>query len=188
MFFYKGYNTDWYGIFKPIEKLVKKQGLLLENKYALVLGAGATAETAIYTLKQFGLIPIVYNRTYENAVKLVARHPGLIVVKDLKEIFDKSPDLAIILSTTPGDADLGLPDELFKHNPICFDVSITPKYTAFLKKAEKNGCKNIVYGIEMLIYQGYMQHDIFTGKPCPRKVYKAAALSYYENLLKHVSK
>ena len=136
----------------------------------------------------YGFIPIVYNRTYERAVALKARYPGLIVCKELKELDDLIEDIALIVSTTPGSADLQVPDRFFEHHPICFDVSIIPKQTPFLSRAMKNGCKDLIYGIEMLLYQGYMQQDIFTGKRCVRKAFKAAALNYYETVLKSLSK
>jgi len=71
--------------------------------------------------------------------------------------------LKIIISAIPGTIEVALPDSLFKNNPIVLDVAYNPKETSLIKQALKNKCEYIIYGIEMLLYQGYMQQEIFTG-------------------------
>ena len=158
---------------------------------ALVVGAGATAETAIYVVKQLGMTPVIFNRTYQRALDLKARYPGTTAVESLSELAASSDspfEPALIISAVPGTAGIGLPKSFFAKSPICLDASLNPKETVFLKEAADNGCNKIIYGIEMLVYQGYMQQDIFTGRPCPKKVFRNACLSYYDALLKSQAK
>jgi len=53
-----------------------------------------------------------------------------------------------------------------KKNQIVFDVVYNPKETKLLKEAKKKGAK-IIYGFEMLLYQGVAQFEIYTGKKPP---------------------
>jgi shikimate 5-dehydrogenase len=47
-----------------------------------------------------------------------------------------------------------------------FDIVYRPHRTALLKAAEARGAR-VVFGIEMLLYQGARQFEIWTGMPAP---------------------
>jgi shikimate 5-dehydrogenase len=52
---------------------------------------------------------------------------------------------------------------------IVFDIVYNPKETKLLKEAKKKGAK-VIYGWEMLLYQGVAQFEIYTGKKAPVEV------------------
>lgn len=56
-----GHNTDWLGMYRPLDKLLKKKSLLQtvnidakKPRWGVVIGAGGTARAACYTLQQLG--------------------------------------------------------------------------------------------------------------------------------------
>ena len=55
--------------------------------------------------------------------------------------------------------------ELSKHQTV-FDIVYNPAQTPLLKTAKAKKC-NIVLGYKMLLYQGVLQFELFTGKTAP---------------------
>lgn len=86
---------------------------------------------------------------------------------------------SVIASTIPGKAVMQLPEQLFKGSPVVFDASYIPYNTPLIHAAKLAGCKHIVRGLDMLIYQGYMQNEIFTGMKADRKAIKDAVSRHY---------
>ena len=77
----------------------------------------------------------------------------------------------IIINTTP----LGMaPDidktpldaSLLRENQTVFDIVYSPHETRFIRDARDRGC-HIVYGIEMLLFQGVRQFEIWTSEKAP---------------------
>lgn len=70
-----GDNSDWQGVFNNVRKKLSPRNTAGRKRSAgLVIGAGGSARSAIYALLQLECQTIyVYNRTYENAVR-VADH------------------------------------------------------------------------------------------------------------------
>jgi len=154
-----GFNTDWYGICKPILKrlLKKREASTLttyyQNSYALIYGAGATAQTALFCVKKMGMIPIIFNRTETNLKSFVKRLSkkqknknvhAYTDINKLIELLQKDTHLSLVISTVPGSSDLQIPKEIFKDNPIIFDVSYFPQETHFITEAKANGCTEII--------------------------------------------
>lgn len=65
--------------------------------------------------------------------------------------------------------------ELFKHQTI-FDIVYNPAQTPLLKIAKAKKC-NIVLGYKMLLYQGVLQFELFTGKTAPIKAMEKALVA-----------
>ncbi len=70
--------------------------------------------------------------------------------------------------------------ELARHQTI-FDIVYNPAETPLLMAAKKRGCQ-IVLGYKMLMYQGVLQFELFTGKPAPVKVMEKALLDEIKRL------
>lgn len=65
------FNTDFYGIYQPIKKAMNTiSNPKVGKQYGLVLGAGATSQTACYVLIKMDIEPIIYNRSEDNLNKL----------------------------------------------------------------------------------------------------------------------
>lgn len=155
-----GYNTDWYGIEQPfIERCID-----LTNKKVAIIGAGGTSRSAIYTFKKNNSIVNIFNRTKEKA-DLLAKEFGCNSY-DLQDI-DVLRDSNIIINTTNvgmGELENISPinTDILNKNHIIFDCIYKPKETLLIQKAKKVGA-TIIYGWEMLLYQGVKQFEIYIG-------------------------
>jgi len=65
--------------------------------------------------------------------------------------------------------------ELSKHQTV-FDIVYNPAHTPLLKAAKAKKCE-IVLGYKMLLYQGVLQFELFTGKTAPIKAMEKALLA-----------
>lgn len=149
-----GYNTDWIGIIKPLIKINKKNW---NQTKVLILGAGGTSRAAIYGLQTLNCNDInIFNRTLNKSQKIASKFK-CSYIENLKQI----ENIDIVISTLPASLNYTLPEELFKSNPITFDVNYYPETTALTKQAIDFNCK-YVKGIDMLIYQAIEQNKIWT--------------------------
>jgi len=158
-----GYNTDWLGAVIPLEKITS-----LKGKKVLVVGAGGAARAIVYGLKEKEAVVYILNRTLEKAKNLAKEFKAKVLTfNQQKEVsnFDiiinaTSVGMEPLVNETP------INPSFLKKNQIVFDVVYNPKETKLLKEAKKKGAK-IIYGFEMLLYQGVAQFEIYTGKKPP---------------------
>ena len=185
-----GDNTDWKGIYNPLNRLLGSS-VNSAKDYALIVGAGGTARAAAYVAKKLGLKIFYYNRTPSKAYELAKSFGGEVLThldetdqvgKSLKEfLLESSNDeirIRVVISTVPASTEFVLPDWLFegdKERPIIFDVNYKPYSTKLLSQAEGYKC-SIVRGSEMLWEQGVGQFELWTGRTAPYSVMKQVVL------------
>jgi pentafunctional AROM polypeptide len=147
-----GDNTDWKGIYNPLERKLGKRNE--DEDVVLILGGGGTARAAAYAASMLGLKRLYYNRTPSKAQDLVDSFGGT-VISSIDELKGDHNNIKVVISTLPAGAEFVLPDWLLEvHNkPVVFDVNYKPYYTKLLEQAEKAGCQ-VVRGSEMLWEQG----------------------------------
>ena len=147
-----GDNTDAYGF----ESLVKKSGIQVQGKKALVLGSGGASVTVVAVLKMLGA----------ESVTVISRGG-----EDNYDNLDKHADARIIANTTPvgmypnnGQAAVDLAQ--FPQCEGVLDVVYNPARTALLLQAEKLGIP-CAGGLYMLVAQAKRSSELFTGSTIP---------------------
>jgi len=156
-----GENTDAAGFLKSLEEAE------VEGKRAFVLGAGGAARAVVYALKTAGYEVDLYNRTRARA-EAVARAFGARVA-DLAAA--RQADL-LVNATSVGLGDpeaTPLPAEFFPERGFAVDLVYKPIKTRFLREAEAKGL-GVVDGLGMLLWQGALAFELWTGKKAPVEV------------------
>ena len=62
-----------------------------------------------------------------------------------------------------------VPPELLGEGLAVFDAVYTPRRTKLIQDADNAGCKTVL-GLEMFLGQAYVQFELWTGQPAPRRV------------------
>ncbi|TFK37120.1 Shikimate dehydrogenase [Crucibulum laeve] len=174
-----GDNTDWLGI----------RACIIERKTdpihaALVIGAGGTARAAIYALQALDAEKIyLCNRTISKAEKLAAAFPDarIQVLNEITQWPNGSVPPSVIISTVPASATttnseqsnaMLLSNNLYDYRDgpaVVVDMAYKPAETPLLKLAKTAGDNwATVPGLEVLLEQGYVQFEEWTGRKCPR--------------------
>jgi shikimate dehydrogenase len=136
---------------------------------ALVLGAGGSARAAIWALTRAGADVCVWNRTPERARGLGAR-----------VVTDAVAAEVLVNCTSVGLDDLSSP---FKDLPLradglseyatVVDLVYREGGTALVREAERRGV-SIIDGLEILVCQGALSFNLWTGQPAPVDAMRAA--------------
>jgi len=169
----RGYNTDWLGVVTPLKKVVK-----LKGKKVAILGAGGAARAMSYGAMAEGAKLKIFNRDFEQAKSLAQEFEG--EAGDFSEIRELI-DFDIIMNATPvgmtpRENQTLVPEELFNANQVVFDAVYTPRETRLLREAKLRGAK-IITGLEMLLYQGTAQFELYTKRKAPVEVMRRVLLS-----------
>jgi pentafunctional AROM polypeptide len=183
-----GDNTDWLGIRDTISPSVRS------IHAALVIGAGGTARAAIYALQALDARVIyLYNRTTSKAHSLAVAFPDarIRVLEAIEEWPAGILPPNVIVSTVPSAAmtfatDNGifpLSSKLFGYRDgpaVVVDMAYRPAETALLKLAKETAANWVIIpGLEVLLAQGYVQFEKWTGRRCPKGTVAAKVRSKY---------
>ena len=177
-----GYNTDGAGFLKAMAD----QGISVKGFRALVLGAGGASRAVVYSLLKAGATVTLLNRTEGRAHALadeLRRHlPDIDLISGpmaAETIAAIAPKLDLVVNTTsagmsPHEKDNPWPADVpFPAGAIAYDLVYAPLETVFLRTAEASGARTIG-GLQMLINQGALAFEKWTGKPAPVDVMTAA--------------
>lgn len=171
-----GYNTDSDGFCAA----VLNSGTEISGKNILVFGAGGVVRpTLIRLIKENPASITVLNRTKEKAQSLAERIKADTGFEILTDFGEKKYDIAINttsagmepqLDALPIDAIDGIDDLSFIDSSVTVvDMIYNPSETLFLKKSKKRGAKTL-NGLGMLIYQGIIAYELFTGTKLPNNI------------------
>lgn len=169
-----GYNTDAYGAAKAIKKRIDG----LEGKDVLIIGAGGAARAIAFALKEEGAKLFIANRSRERGERL-SKDVGAEFFL-LSQIPDRRFDIIIQATSVgmyPNVDEILVSDKILKEGTIVMDIVYNPMETKFLKIAKEKGCQ-IISGIDMFVYQGARQFELWTGKDAPIDLMKDIVVSY----------
>lgn len=167
-----GYNTDALGFYKSL----LYEGIEVKGRDILIIGAGgATQPIAVLFALEGARNISVKNRTQANAERLAD-----YVKKTTGFEIETNPNLErydLVINTTSVGMypDLqGCPTDNFSfvdENTAAADMIYNPEETVFLKKAKERGAKT-VNGLGMLIFQGIIAYELFTGTKLAEDIYE----------------
>ncbi|MFH0807215.1 MAG: shikimate dehydrogenase [Elusimicrobiota bacterium] len=169
-----GYNTDGSGFLKDL----KKHGVNVRNKKVILLGAGGAGRAVASVLSRSGISRIYITDSNEmQAEKLRKIIPKSEYIK-IEKWKDKISCSDILINATPvgmhpgGQAPANAED--LKKDLFVYDL-VYNRRTELLREAEKAGAK-FCGGLGMLLSQGMLAFELWTGKKAPLNVMKKALL------------
>ena len=166
-----GYNTDCPG---AIEAL--KTRTSIKDKSVALVGAGGAARAIGFGLVAAGGRVTILNRSRKN---------GEHLARDLQAEFaplnDWQPSrYEILINTTPVGMHpeteaTPIPKEELSKDMVIMDIVYNPLETRFLRDAAAIECRTI-NGVDMFVFQGVQQFELWTGQKAPVKVMRRAVL------------
>ncbi|MFH1076032.1 MAG: shikimate dehydrogenase [Pseudomonadota bacterium] len=166
-----GTNTDGIGAIKALGKI----GGGMKEKRVVIVGAGGAARAIGYAVKKEGARVIIVNRTKDRGATL-AKELGceFFLLEDIADTGAQVIVNATTMGMHPNINTSPLPAESLKSGMAVMDTVYSPLETHLLKDARAAGCLAIC-GLDMLVYQGAAQFEIWTGMPAPFDVMWNAA-------------
>jgi len=144
------------------------------GRSALVLGAGGSARAVVWALLQAGAEVAIWNRTHARAEVLADDFGG-------RAVTDAEPADFLINCTSTGLHD---PGRMFKSLPVNADALVEYAYvvdlvygdapTPLLSAAVRCGAQ-VVDGLEILVAQGAISFEIWTGRKPPLDAMRTGA-------------
>ncbi|MBD3360747.1 shikimate dehydrogenase [Candidatus Peregrinibacteria bacterium] len=171
-----GYNTDFIGAINTLKEAVDD----LDEKTAVVLGAGGSARAVIYGLLKEGAHVWIKNRTKEKADQIAMEFAEMFGREVHSVSWEEKATGDILINATsfwvnypkpeklPAFCDQNFVDEFSVVMDISYNVKgfEDPLITPLLKVARKLG-KSVLTGDKMLLYQAIEQFKIWTEKEPP---------------------
>ena len=172
-----GFNTDVYGIVQAI----RESGEIPENARATILGARATASSALAALGQLNVYDVdVVARNFAGPdyISLAEMRLGVttnhIPWRDASRALASMNNADIIVSTLPsGTADHWATDYEPKPGAIVLDAAYDPWPSELARVAEAGGA-NVASGYKMLLHQACQQIELMTGHSAPVEAMRSA--------------
>lgn len=178
-----GDNTDGRGFIKSLQE---EAGLIPAGKKAVILGAGGAAKAAAVQLAVEGAEEVsIVNRTPGKAEQL-ARAVQNLGSKSRVLTWEQTGEAAaaineadlVVQATSVGmypdvNSHLPVPEDAFHSGQVVYDLIYNPLKTKFLKMAEIRGAK-AVSGLGMLLYQGALAFELWTGTAAPVNIMREA--------------
>ena len=180
----RGFNTDGAGFLKA----ARQGGIEPEGKKIVVLGAGGASRAISYILAENGAELTILNRSEEldwaeDIARLIEydlwKHVQFLELRDdlLAEALKDADVLvnATSVGMSPDSDACPVAAEMLRKGLTVFDIVYNPIKTRLLREAGAAGGRTIS-GAEMLVWQGALAFEMWTGRPAPFDVMRRAAL------------
>ncbi len=176
-----GDNTDAAGFYSAISSRTDIKG-----KRIALFGAGGAGRAILFSLFYYSEPAAVFlldsdkkkgkdlrNNIHDSIGAASPIEP--LEIKDWKSVRDS---LDIIINATPvgmePDAESSvIPEPEITESCVLMDIVYHPHETALIRSAKRRGCR-VVYGADMLLYQGALQFELWTGQKASLEVMKKA--------------
>ena len=175
----EGFNTDGQGF---IKNLKEDLGFEPRGKKVVILGAGgASRAISVYLCKENPAYISVYDVDSNKASKLAShlqenfRGVAVNSFASIEDVHLGEADLLVnatpvgLKESDPAVIDVALPGK----DTLVYDLIYNPRETKLLKLAKDRGLR-VSNGLGMLLYQGMLTFEIWTGRPAPKEVMRKA--------------
>lgn len=178
-----GANTDGQGFLRSLQE---EGGFVPRGRRAAILGAGGAARAVAWSLVEAGIAELlILNRTRERAellADLVSQRMGVLAL-GLGLGDPRAPGqlatCALLVNATPVGLRPSDPSpiepELLRPWLLVHDLIYRPRETALLREAKGRGCR-VLGGLGMLLYQGALAFELWTGRKPPEQAMRTALL------------
>ncbi len=182
----RGESTDGPGFLKSAEA---RWGAL-DGSRALILGAGGSAKAISFALAGIGCPLVIANRTRERAEELAesvravfGRGAARAVGLEREELAGEVVNADLLVNTTsvgmhPNPDDIVLPPDLLHAGLLVYDLVYNPSNTRLVCEAQARGAKAL-NGLGMLVYQGALSLEMWTGLEAPVAIMQDAVTGYF---------
>ncbi len=173
-----GDNTDAGGLLMALAEA----GVNVAGREVVVLGAGGSARAAVYALAQTASRVTVANRGLARAAALVTLLASqgraeleAIPLSEAEALATRLAQAALLANTTsvgmePRAEESPLPPGVPLHPGLAvLDLVYAPRQTLLLRQAAAQGCQT-VEGLRVLIHQGALALECWTGRAAPLEV------------------
>ena len=189
---FKGYNTDMPGLYRAMES----DGVGISGEKVLILGAGGVARAVAMMLSTKDAKEIrILNRT-ESRAMAIAKEVNAYAGKELvipmtldgwREL-PEDESYVVIQATKVGmypmTDEIVIDDEAFyKKVKVGYDLIYNPMETSFMKMVRQSGARAF-NGFKMLLYQGIIAYELWTGKQIDEEL----AAQTYQYVLEQMGK
>lgn len=165
-----GFNTDVTGIVSAVRRACSRSGVPVPLS-ALVLGARATASSALAALGELGITTTtVAARRFGGPGSVISAASRLgvsveqVMWSDVSAVASAAARADVLISTLPaGVADPIASRLVPREGQVLLDVIYSPRDTALRTTFEKTGGV-VAEGTDMLVYQGAAQVQLMTGR------------------------
>jgi shikimate dehydrogenase len=173
----RGFNTDADALVQALKEEFAWESL--RGATILLLGAGGAARAAALRLAREGPAALyLVNRTQARATELAAELarscPGVAAIQGYPP---ESADLVINATSLGLKAEDPLPMDLAwlqtRRPKFVYDMIYRPMETGLLRAARSAGCR-AANGAGMLLHQGARALELWTGRPAPAGIMRAA--------------
>jgi shikimate dehydrogenase len=182
-----GYNTDASGF---IMALIEFNAFQCVGEKVVILGTGGAARAAAVGLLEKGVGEMVLLGRTEARLQNIQRHLSIISVELdnttlIKGALFSDPSITrflsnadLVVNTTPvglkkDESTLPIDVNALPITTLVMDMIYNPPLTPLQRIARAHGCK-VLNGLSMLLYQGALAFELWTGRPAPIQVMQKA--------------
>jgi len=178
----RGYSTDGPGFVRSVEET----GVALSGKAVALIGAGGSARAVAYALAKAGVGPLTIaarrpHKAEEVAATVERQAKRSVAAVDLVSDAAREAVQAadVVVDTTSvgmypnTDVSPVLPPEWLRSGQLVCDLTYNPRDTVLLQAARSRGASTLD-GTGMLVHQGAIAFEIWTGQKAPVEVMRQA--------------
>ena len=166
---FRAYNTDATAAMEALKQGMahREGGGSLTGRTVLLLGAGGTARSIGYALRQEGAVVLVANRTPPRGVGLAEE----LKCRAVDWTARNAVSAEIYINCTPVGMhpnvdESPLHPSVFRPGLTVMDCVYNPETTLLIRQARERGC-HVITGVEMFVRQAARQFQLFTGMEPP---------------------